>query len=266
VATSRSLLLTILGEFVLPDGGSVWTSTLVDAMGAVGVGERTTRQTIARVADRGLLRSDRHGRRTRWHLTEPARVLLSEGTERIYGLHHDPHGWDGRWLVLFASVPESHRALRYRLKTRLGWAGFAPVGPGAWISPWVDHEAEAGEILRSLGLSGAAQSFTGTVGVLGDVRRMVAQSWDLETIGAAYDSFIDRHGGRRPAGPRDRFGATTELVDDWRRFPFLDPDLPAELLPRRWGGQRAARLFHRLHARWSPAARSWWHQTANMRC
>jgi len=47
-------------------------------------------------------------------------------------------------------------------------------------------------------------------------------------------------------------------VHAWRRFPFLDPSLPGELLPAGWAGARAAALFGTLHARWDgPAVRHW---------
>ena len=36
------------------------------------------------------------------------------------------------------------------------------------------------------------------------------------------------------------------------------PTLPAELLPAGWSGIRAARLFHRQHERWRPAAMAEW--------
>ncbi|MGH9116619.1 MAG: PaaX family transcriptional regulator [Acidimicrobiales bacterium] len=262
MTSSRSYLLTILGEFVLPSGGAAWTATLIDGLVAVGVEDRTARQTIARVADRGLLRSERSGRRVRWHLTEPGRVLLAEGARRIYSLHHEPHWWDGRWLLVFSTVPEARRELRHRLRSRFEWAGFAGLGPGVWVSPWVDHEHEVKAILAELGLSGSARSFVGGIGGIGDARRLVAEAWDLESIGVAYAQFMERHRRRRPAGAEECFSATTELVDDWRRFPFLDPDLPPELLPRGWSGHRAATLFHRLHDRWSPAATDWWRDRA----
>ena len=35
--SARSLLLTVLGEFVRPRRGQVWTGTLVQALGALGV-------------------------------------------------------------------------------------------------------------------------------------------------------------------------------------------------------------------------------------
>ncbi|MFG1708828.1 PaaX family transcriptional regulator C-terminal domain-containing protein [Nonomuraea sp. M3C6] len=42
------------------------------------------------------------------------------------------------------------------------------------------------------------------------------------------------------------------------RFPFLDPDLPAELLGHAWPGPRAAAVFHDLHNRWHRRAQTEW--------
>ena len=63
VPSTRGYLLTVLGEFVLPVGGRVWTAALLDALGALGVEERTARQAVWRSAERGLLESERIGRR-----------------------------------------------------------------------------------------------------------------------------------------------------------------------------------------------------------
>ncbi len=123
VPSTRGYLLTVLGEFVLPVGGRVWTAALLDALGALGVEERTARQAVWRSAERGLLESERIGRRTRWALSDAATRLLTEGTRRIYSLHREPRPWDGRWLLLYVSVPESQRDLRHRMRTRLGWVG-----------------------------------------------------------------------------------------------------------------------------------------------
>ncbi len=48
------------------------------------------------------------------------------------------------------------------------------------------------------------------------------------------------------------------LVHQWRRFPFLDPDLPTELLPPDWPGQEAAHRFTDLRGRLLGPARAWW--------
>lgn len=256
--SARGYLLTVLGEFVLPAGGRVWTAALIDALGALGVDERAARQAIARSGDRGLLESERIGRRTMWHLTEAARILLTEGSRRIYSLHRQPRRWDGRWLLLFISVPEAQRELRHRLRTQLGWAGFASMGPGSWVSPWVDREPEAREALAALGLLEAARSFAGALGGIGDQADLVTQAWDLDDIDGAYEAFVDRFATVGADTAPEAFVALTQLVHEWRRFPFLDPDLPAELLPPGWSGHRAATLFHRLHDEWRSPAWAWW--------
>ena len=259
VPSTRGYLLTVLGEFVLPVGGRVWTAALLDALGALGVEERTARQAVWRSAERGLLESERIGRRTRWALSDAARRLLGEGARRIYSLHREPRPWDGRWLLLYVSVPESQRDLRHRMRIRLGWAGFASLGSGTWVSPWVDREVEAREVLEDLGLAGAARSFIAQPGGIGDVAEMVGATWPLAEIAVGYDAFLERFGPAGPPGSSyDAFVCQVRLVHEWRRFPFIDPDLPGELLPRDWSGYRAAELFHRLHEQWRSPAWAWW--------
>jgi phenylacetic acid degradation operon negative regulatory protein len=262
VPSTRGFLLTVLGEFVLPVGGRVWTAALLDALGALGVEERTARQAVWRSAERGLLESERIGRRTRWSLSDAARRLLSEGTRRIYSLHREPRPWDGRWLLLYVSVPESQRDLRHRMRTRLGWVGFASLGSGTWVSPWTDRETEARDVLEDLGLAGAARSFIAKPGGIGDVNDMVTATWPLGEIATGYGAFLERFGSA-PAtvdSGYDAFVNQVRLVHEWRRFPFLDPDLPGDLLPRDWSGYRAAEVFHRLHEQWRSPAWAWWRE------
>jgi DNA-binding transcriptional regulator PaaX len=67
-------------------------------------------------------------------------------------------------------------------------------------------------------------------------------------------------GGDRIAELRHRLFEVPQelLVHEWRRFPFLDPRLPAQLLPDNWSGAKAADLFHTRHADWHPAAQRHW--------
>src|SRR4029077_14320175 len=82
--SARGLLFTLLGEFVLPSGGTAWTSAVIAAFARLGVEEKATRQALMRTAAAGWLRAEKAGRRTRWHLTDAARQLLTDGAERIY--------------------------------------------------------------------------------------------------------------------------------------------------------------------------------------
>jgi phenylacetic acid degradation operon negative regulatory protein len=255
--SARSLLLTVLGEFVLPGCEPVWTQTLLDALGAVGVEEKSARQALARTAADDVVVSERAGRRVRWTLTPSGERLLSEGAERIYA-HGAPRvPWDGRWLVLVVSVPEAQRALRHQLRTQLAWAGLGSPAPGVWVCPDAGRVTEAHRALTDVGLDeGALVIVGGTHGGLSD-SELVAQAWDLRELEARYAEFVDRFGGPEPdpADPTAILAAQVRLVDAWRRFPFLDPQLPAELLPVSWVGARAAEVFRRRHEAWAPAAR-----------
>src|SRR5213076_611795 len=122
--SARGMLLTVLGEFVLPAGGGALTAAFIDVLGRLDVEEKAARQAILRTAADGLLTSHRQGRRTRWQLTPTAQQFLTEGAERIYGFEATQPEWDGRWLIVLARVPETERAARHLLRTGLSWAGF----------------------------------------------------------------------------------------------------------------------------------------------
>ncbi len=256
--SARSLLMTVLGEFVLPAGRPVWTWVLVDTLAAFGVAEKSARQALARAAAEGLLVSERVGRRTRWDLTPAGRRLLTEGAQRIYDFGHGERPWDGRWLLLLVSVPEAKRDLRHRLRTRLSWAGFGSPEAGVWISPHPGREGEALDVVKELGLAGCAMSFTATFGTIGGEDTMVSRAWDLTGLEQRYEAFLADFSALEPAGPARVLHAQTRLVHEWRRFPFLDPQLPQALLPSNWSGSKAAELFHRRHAEWHQAASQRW--------
>ncbi len=250
--------MTVLGEYVLPRGEPVWTLTLVRALAMLGVEEKSARQALSRSAAEGWLASRRHGRRVQWQLTAPGRNLLSEGASRIYSFGSQQRQWDSRWLILLVSVPEAKRDLRHRLRARLSWAGFGTPSPGVWVSPDPGREAEAGQILADLGLASASMSFLASYGTIGGQESVVRLAWDLDGVARRYQEFIDSFARRRPAGGQELLVAQTLLVHEWRRFPFLDPQLPADLLPARWIGTTAAELFHARHAEWRGGAQRHW--------
>ena len=47
------------------------------------------------------------------------------------------------------------------------------------------------------------------------------------------------------------------MVHTWRKFPFLDPDLPPELLPARWPRTRAHEVFADRHEAWHAPAQDY---------
>jgi phenylacetic acid degradation operon negative regulatory protein len=255
-SSAKALLLTVLGELVLPHEGAIWTSTVVRALSLLDVEERNARQAVARLAEQGTVRSERQGRRARWHLTDAGRRLLVEGTERIYQLGTGDDRWDGRWLVVLCSVPEEQRAKRHQLRTQLQFAGFGFVASGVAVCPHLDREPAAEAVLAELDLLPGAMVFRAEAG--GGADDLLARAWDLDALAAAYTAFVQSFEDRAPRTDEARFADLVELVHEWRRFPFMDPGIPTRLLPAHWPGRAAHGIFTERHDAWSPGAVRWY--------
>ncbi len=252
--SARGLLFTVLGEFVLPTGGSAWTSAFIEVFRRLGVEEKAIRQALARTGADGWIRPERSGRRTRWCLTSDGERLLTEGTKRIYAFAGSQRDWDGSWLLVLARVPESDRSTRHRLRTRLSWAGLGSPAPGVWVTTHTERMGEVEDVLRQAGANDR-QIFAAEYRAGAGLAALVGQAWDLPAIEQQYEEFLAEFAS---SAARDPLPRLIELVHSWRRFPSIDPGLPAPLLPERWSGTRAARLFAARHARWSADAMMQW--------
>jgi phenylacetic acid degradation operon negative regulatory protein len=252
---ARSVLLTMLGEYVLPVRDGVWQETLISALGAMGYKAQAARQALARSVTAGWLTTERRGRRSRVRLTAETATMLRTGAERIYGFG-EPRDWDGRWLLVVLRVPEQRREVRHQLRTQLAWAGFGSLGGGLWISPHAEREAELAEMTREEPVA-ELQSFRAELGAVGDPQRLIAEAWDLAQVADAYDEFITTFGRLRPKTPEAVFRTQTLLVHAWRKFPFLDPDLPEAVLPAQWPRERAHDVFQDRHDAWHRTAQEY---------
>ena len=254
VPAARSLLLTVLGEYVLPRGDAVWHETLVSAWSRSGYSPAgrapgTVAQHPRRVADERAPRAPD----TRVP-SDRAAECCRTGAARIYSFG-EPWAWDGRWLVLIVRVPEERREVRHQVRTRLAWAGLGSLGGGVWLTPHVEREAELATIVQD---EPAAEttSFIATLGNLGSAAAVAAAGWDLAAVREHYETFIDQFRRVATASPQRCFRIQTLLVHAWRKFPFLDPDLPAELLAASWPRRRAHELFARQHDTLAAPARA----------
>ena len=193
-----------------------------------------------------------------WDLTESGAELLEAGTQRIYGFMRQRRTWDGQWLVVTVSIPETQRQLRHRFRTRLTWLGLGSPTSGLWITPDEHKERDVHAVIRDLGLDRQAFAWAGPATGIGDESRLIEEAWNLDEVEGRYLDFLAGFEERRAETPRDAFVAQVQMVQEWRRFPFLDPDLPSELLDHDWPGPRAAAVFHDRHSRWHRQAQAEW--------
>jgi phenylacetic acid degradation operon negative regulatory protein len=236
----------------------VWQETLVAALVSLGYTQHAARQALARSTRDGWLTAERRGRRARMTLGERTAELLRTGAERIYSFGR-PWQWDGRWLVVVLRVPEERRAVRHQLRSRLAWTGLGSLGGGVWLTPHTEREDELAAAINDEPAADA-RSFVATLGRMGDPETLAADAWDLDAVRAQYEVFIDDFARVRALSAEGCFRQQTLLVHAWRKFPFLDPDLPTELLPAGWPRQRAHELFAGRHERWADQATEYFAQ------
>jgi phenylacetic acid degradation operon negative regulatory protein len=241
------LLLTLLGDYWWQRTDSLPSAALVALLAEFGVSDSAARAALSRMSRNGLLVTSRSGRRTFVRLSERAAQILDEGARHIFsfGLHSQP--WDGMWSLVAFSIPEHNRAVRDVLRKQLRWLGFAPLYDGLWLAPH-DQVTELARLLGELGITNAT-AFRATAVPGSELDGLPQRAWDLDELRTRYAAFIINAEDLRKralAGrisPVEALVARTRVMDEWRAFPGLDPDLPGELLPCAWPQAEARGLF-----------------------
>lgn len=248
------MLFTLFGDYVFPVGGEIRLGSLVTIGRSLGMSEVAVRSAVARLARERWIAARREGQRSFYRLSPRGRALIEEGTERIY--RGDGRAWNGSWCLLSYSIPEKKRALRDRMRKQLAWLGFGQLASGTYLAPR-DVSAAAQRLAQRLGAGDFAKTFIARGSGVTDDARIVRQCWDLPRIARSYERFLrhytplferdrDRHAKGR-LDDADAFRMRLALTHDFRRFPFIDPDLPKQLLPAAWPGSRARELFEGYH-------------------
>jgi phenylacetic acid degradation operon negative regulatory protein len=259
-AAPRALIVTIYGLYARAAGGWLSVAGLIRLMAAVGSDEAAARSAVSRLKQRGIVEPRRSGGAAGYALSERGAAILAEGDGRIFGRPR-AQAADG-WLLAVFSVPEAQRGRRHALRSRLTWLGFGTVSAGVWIAPG-QLAAETAEVLRRHDLAGYVDLFQAEYLAFGDLRERLPQWWDLDRLAREYATFrdeaaavLDRWAGREDGPGAAAFADYVRVLTGWRRLPFLDPGLPAELLPAGWPGLTAAATFTALHDRLAGPARA----------
>jgi phenylacetic acid degradation operon negative regulatory protein len=256
----KSLILDLYGAYIRRLGGWMAVSNLITLMGQLGVDEQAVRSAVSRMTRRGLLAQETRAGVRGYRLSDEALRVVAEGDRRIFSTIQ-PARLDDGWIVVAFSVPEDERDRRHVLRSRLTWMGFGMVANGVWMAPR-RMLPELRDTVRRLEFERYVHVFDGTYGGFEELERLVRRCWDLDGLRAMYRGFLrefepvlERWTATTPDPVELRaFVDYTSVLDRWRRFPYLDPGLPVELLPSGWEGRAAANLFFGLRGRLEPPA------------
>ncbi|WDZ82867.1 PaaX family transcriptional regulator C-terminal domain-containing protein [Micromonospora cathayae] len=244
----QGLAVTLLADYTVRTRARLPSAALVALLTESGASPTGARTAISRLVRRGVLDGSREGRRSFHRLSREAAANLSAGGRWILTATATTQPWDGYWTLVAFSLPQDRGTQRRSLRGQLRWLGYAPLYDGLWISPH-DLTPPVHALLTRI-TPGAVTVFRAHQADLDTVAgRDPLDAWDVAAIGRHYGSFLDRW---RPLLPRVASGQVTgaeavrtrtEVMDTFRRFPVLDPRLPAEILPAGWLRQPAREVF-----------------------
>jgi phenylacetic acid degradation operon negative regulatory protein len=247
---ARSALFDLYGDYLRTRGGAAPVAALVTLLRPLGIAAPAVRTAVSRMVRQDWLAPVRLGSAPGYALTSRAAFRLDAAANRIYRTRD--LAWDGTWhVVVTRGVDE--RSVRHRLRTGLGYLGYAQLDTDTWISPRSSDELDA--LLASDGVR--AERFHARHD--GDPASLVRQAWDLDALAKSYDAWLHRASAAIDAAvgtdqPERAFAVRSELVHEWRKFLFTDPALPRSLLPKPWPGDTAAAYFDAQAARLLPLA------------
>jgi phenylacetic acid degradation operon negative regulatory protein len=252
--TPRSLIVSLYGAYgrgLAPGEEPLPVAELIRLLAVLGVDAPSVRSSVSRLKRRGLLVPRRTADGAAGYaLSDDARQLLDDGDRRIY-TRTEPKLSDG-WVLAVFTVPESERHKRHLLRSRLGRLGFGTASPGVWIAPARLYE-ETRHTLERLELSAYVDLFRGEHLGYAATAEAVGRWWDLPSIAKLHEEFLAAHEPvlrtwtSSPGSAENAYRDYLFALDSWRRLPYADPVLPAELLPRDWPGARSAEVFAALH-------------------
>lgn len=266
----HQLIVTLFGLYSRSSDSALPVASLISLLGDLGYDAPGVRSAVSRLKSKGVLRSTRHGGPAAYQLDESLETVFAEGDQRIFS--DERHEAPDDWLLALFSIPESQRPLRHRLRTQLTSLGFGTVSSGAWIASASIAE-RARRVLEEEGTAEFVEFFQGRHLFTGDKRAKVAQWWDLDTIDALFQGFLDHYADadRRWARALDDIAAADHswvsdevclqafcfyvpMLTLWRRLPYRDPNLPPEYMPDDWKEPEARRVFVATHRLLAPLA------------
>ncbi|WIN00267.1 PaaX family transcriptional regulator C-terminal domain-containing protein [Actinoplanes oblitus] len=253
-STAQNLAVTLLADYTLSTRAWLPSASIVALLEEAGVGSGAARTAISRLFRAGILESSRDGRYSSYRLTTAAAANLSAGGAWIARFANRVEPWDGYWTLVSFSFPQDERGRRRTLRGQLRWLGFAPLYDALWVSPDAPNPVVK-ERLTTTTLGTMTMFRARQVDLATPASRNPIDAWDVAAIARRYHTFI-RHW--EPMLPRIRAGevsgaaavqARTEIMDAYRQFPIVDPELPIELMPANWPRAQARELFVTVYDR-----------------
>jgi len=243
-AQPQNLLLTIFGAYLEPRTAPVWSGGLVTALGYFGVSTAAARVVLARLVQRGLTERHRDGRHVYYTLTDRSLHLLEDSDERLSELGARAEPTD-TWTLVWHTLPDSRKVERSNFVRSLRFHGFGQLQDGMWASPR-DYVPEVRDLVDKLGIADAVTIFRAQPQGDLDSGPLLGHLWHLDEVTRRYRRFAAKYRKlTRPGNPtpEQAFVTCTEMLQTFRSFADIDPELPQPLATHAEAREEAVGVF-----------------------
>jgi len=223
-------------------------------VGSIGGGGKTSKAVYraVREADDALYdinyqtikRSLAYLKKKGWIRTLKEPVITAEGQKRLRSkipVYQTERTWDGHIYLITYDIPEEEKRTRDKLREILTKVGAGMLQASVWLTPYNPEKilqefhqetGEAGEIIVScIGKDGYIGKKT--------IKELISRVYNLSQLNLDYKNFIASFKGKKKVQSWQAAASYLCILQE-------DPQLPWELLPNDWLGDKAYFLYKKV--------------------
>lgn len=178
---------------------------------------------------------------------DPDWKLTKEGWKKLKGTlpeYKKPSEWDGKWYIITFDIPESFKRRRDAFREKLKKLGFGKLQASVWISP-VNYLANIESLVKFYKMENwVIPSVTNKLGRVTS-EELADRIWHLERVNQRYETFISEC-KTLLKGTEDHRPNKFKIQVNYLRILKEDPQLPEDLLPGDWKGEKAHRFYRKI--------------------
>lgn len=233
--------IVYLGEAATTFSRNTWEPKVKADRFLESINYETIKKAFERAREKGWVK--RAKRKRVWP------EITKAGMKRLVSLipQYDKNRvWDKRLYLVTYDIPEKRKKDRELLRKYLKRIGAGMIQESVWLTPYNPHDILRGFVEeRNLGGTIIVSDIgkDGSIGE-GDIKDLVVRVYKLDEINKEYRKFLERF--------ENSTAALFEVSFAYWKILKKDPQLPSELLPANWLGEKAYKLYLKSNPKLTP--------------
>jgi phenylacetic acid degradation operon negative regulatory protein len=203
-------------------------------------GIAVSRGVLGKMEAMGLIEGKKTETTTVYRLSSKGYEYLNKVLDAI---HHGTKHWDGKWRMVWFSIPENERPKRDKFRRFLEAQGFKPTLSSLWISP-LDLTNNVLSYIKKNALEKYVLAVE-TSNIYSMQTEDLLKAWDFEQYRSMFENYILHCEEILKTNRQNRF-ELKKLIFEYALILNSQPKLPIELLPKDWPMFRASLYYKRV--------------------